>query len=114
MMRYAAGSIPAGSSRWSPSMSKPTGSPADPTWIASAGRSASFGWGASNSSPSFRSIPTKRRISVSAQAAGALDGLEYVSGHAAGAFEIPPFRAGLDDDHRDVVGDDVVQLPCDP
>ena len=65
-MRYADSSIPTGRPRRSPSTLSSTGSPASRTCSTSSGRSARPGCGASGSAASLRSIPTRRRISVSA------------------------------------------------
>ena len=59
--------MPTGSSRRSPSTLNSTGSPASLTCVMSVGRSASVGCGASGpAEESVRSMPTSRRISVSA------------------------------------------------
>ena len=47
-------------------------------------------------------------------ASGPLDRLQYLAGRLVGAVEDAPLGTGLEDDHRDVMGDHVVQLARDP
>ena len=78
------------------------------------GTSSSPGCGASGSSASPRSMPTRRRISVSAPRpiCSIVSSTSRVEAFASPST--PPLGTGLDDDHRDVVGDHVVQLARDP
>ena len=59
-------------------------------------------------------MPSSRRISVSALAAALLDRLQHFTRRGVPVAEHAPLGAGLHDDHRDVVGDHVVQLARDP
>ena len=74
----------------------------------------SRGWGASGSLASLRSIPTSRRISVSASRPIRSIVASTSRGGTALALEHPSFGSSLQCDHRNVVRDRVVQLSRDP